>query len=192
MKPKKAFKRKVPFYKKKEFMTYGVGLFIIAIMVSSALSMWGGEEEGVEYGGFSFVETDYGWQAYNGNQKILISSYPELLENVTTDSVNFGSLNLMSKIYFSINPYDGYQQALSDFQTNIEILPNTVYACYEDNDLCADMVLKDCDDAVDGIGVIMFMETNSSDSVTFSGNCLVIEGKDLLSVTDKLIVDYYG
>jgi len=54
------------------------------------------------------------------------------------------------------------------------------------------MVLKDCDDAVDGIGVIMFKETNSSNSVTYSGNCLVIEGKDLLSVTDKLIVDYYG
>jgi len=192
MRLKKNFKRKLPFYKRKEFMTYGVGLFIIVIMATSALSMWGGEEEGVEYGGLTFVETGYGWQTYIGNQKILISSYPELLENVTIDSVNFGNLNLMSKIYISINPYDGYQQALNDFQSNIQILPQTVYACYEDNDLCSDMVLKDCDDAVDGIGVIMFKETNSSNSVTYSGNCLVIEGKDLLSVTDKLIVDYYG
>ncbi len=173
-------------------MTYAVGLFIIVIMVSSALSMWGGEEEGVEYAGLKFVETGYGWQAYSGSQKILISTYPELLENVTIDSVNFGSLNLLSKVYISINPYDNYQQALYDFQTNIKILPNTVYACYEDNDLCSEMVLKDCDDAVEGIGIIMFKETNSSDSVTYSGNCLVIEGKDLLSVTDKLIVDYYG
>tara|TARA_Y100000310_G_C20443476_1_gene697223 strand:- start:426 stop:890 length:465 start_codon:yes stop_codon:yes gene_type:complete len=154
--------------------------------------MWGGEEEGVEYGGLNFVETGYGWQAYSGSQRILISSYPELLENVTIDSVSLGRLNLMSKIYISINPYDNYQQAFYDFQTNIEIFPQTVYACYEDNDLCSNMVLKDCDDAVDGTGVIMFRETNSSDSVTYEGDCLVIEGKDLLSVTDKLIVDYYG
>tara|TARA_Y100000310_G_C20683607_1_gene817599 strand:+ start:499 stop:1077 length:579 start_codon:yes stop_codon:yes gene_type:complete len=192
MKAKKVFRRKVPFYKKKEFMTYLVGLFIIVIMATSALSMWGGDEEGVEFDGMKFVDSGYGWQTYIGESKVTISSYPLDLENVSIDDVSFSSLNLMGKLYFSINPYDSYQQAVYDFQANIDLFPNVVYSCYEDNDLCSDMPLKDCDDAMDGTGVVIFRETNSSDFVEFSGNCLVIEGKDLLKVTDKLILDYYG
>jgi len=191
MKQSKYAGKKIPFYKKKQFLTYLIGIFIISIMVFSLISMGDNSGENIEYNNLKFTETTQGFLAYDDDGKpILILSNPEELKELETDNIKINSLKRLSKIYISINPYDNYQNALYDFN-NIELFPPQVTSCYEDNDLCAELPLKTCEDATESIGVIIFKQDNET-VLSLDDNCLTIQGKDLLKITDKLILDQYG
>jgi len=91
----------------------------------------------------------------------------------------------MQKIYLSINPKDRNREALYELKKNLKLQPLVVTACYEDNDACADMPLRTCDDATETVGVILLKESNET-KVNFKYNCLTIQGKDLVKLVDKV------
>jgi len=186
--------RKVPFYKKKQFFSILVGLFFIGIMVFSALYYGMDKEEiqKVEYNGLTFVQTNQGWMSYvNDEDSIILSYNPEEIDE-EFEKVSYAHMKTLGKVYLSTNPYDNVQSAIQELYRN-GFLDQTqvVIACYEDNEACSELPLKTCEDATDFIGVIILKEANET-SVNLESNCLTIEGKNLLMVVDKFILDQYG
>jgi len=183
-------KRKKPFYKQKQFYTYLIGLFIISIMVLSVINLNSEAETAVEYNGLKFVQTQSGYLAYAENDvQVVVLSNPNELD-VSLPVVDISSLKGLSKVYIAFNPYEEYQNAIYDFTNNIN-LARAVSSCYEDNDLCVDLPIKTCEDVTLDMGVIVFKQDNET-LLSLNNNCLTIQGKDLLKVTDKLILDQYG
>lgn len=167
-----------------------LGLLIIAIMVGSALQWDSGEQEGAyEYKGLKFMQTDAGWAAFRpDNSQILLMTSPAELANMTIPYLNVQKLNTYTKIYVTYNPKERVRAALNQFFNNIPIAPLVVPACTEDNELCAEMPLKNCTDAGQGIGVIQFEESNETEA-SFINDCLLIKGKELAKLVDKIILE---
>lgn len=192
MKDSWSIEKKEVWYKQKKFLTLGLGIFLISIMVMSAVNLNTDTEEEVTYGGYTFVQTSSGWQTYlDGGQQLFLTTNPEDLASVSVPAVDFSRFSAFQKVYVSVNLYDAVQPAIYDLERNIPLPTQTDLACYEDNDLCADYPLKTCEDASFTIGVIQLQQANET-LVRQEGNCLLIQGKDLLMLTDKLILDYYG
>ena len=193
MKQSRKFVKKIPFYKKQKFINYVLGMFIIVVMVGGGVGLWGESEEKVAYGDTEFVQSNYGWLAYYSDSSVIITSNPVELNNISLDFSDhlygIDALMFEEKVYVSFNPIEDSRQAITDFFNNID-LGYEVFACFEDNELCTDMPLKTCDDVDDDTGVIVFREAEV-DSVTYEGGCMIVEGEDLLTLTDKLVVDYY-
>ena len=184
--------KKPAFYKRKAFLSTLVGLFFISIMVFSVLEIGlsNSQEKKVKVEGLSFVQTNSGWQAYTDDEKkIVLQVNPETLEDISSPS--FSAFMPTEKVYVSVNPYDDVQGALYDFKVNLVFSVPVVQACTQDNALCGSYPIKTCVDATSAIGVVVFQEGNTS-VITLENNCLTIQGKDLLSVTDKFILDQYG
>ena len=156
-------------------------------MVMSALYYGLDDTEKVVYNDLKFVNTGQGWVAYNSKDKIIIWTDPSELENYNVDISGFESL---TKIYLSINPEENVKYAINDLYNNFEFEQISL-ACYEDNELCSDMVLKTCEDATPYIGVIILREANET-KVSLDGNCLIIEGQDLLKIVDGVVVENEG
>ncbi|MDP3919140.1 MAG: hypothetical protein Q8Q35_04545 [Nanoarchaeota archaeon] len=189
-------KKKIPFYKKKQFFTVLIGVFFIMLMALSAINIGLNneeeEQEVIVYNGLEFVYNN-GWETTLSDGKVLSLTYrPDGLVNETIGSVDFGSLYYVQKLYLSSDlSTSNLGYSLYDFQNNVDTLAKVVTACYEDNEACVELPLITCEDATDKIGVVEFREANET-FVTFEDNCLTIEGKNLLKVTDKLLLDYYG
>lgn len=182
----------LPFYKdKKKLITFGIAFFFILIMATSVLELYirgGDNEETYDYNSLKFVNTGNGWLAYKlDGRPIYIVSNPKDLENITINQINLGTLSLVQKAYLSYNPKENNRLALSEFAREIKLTPRIVTACPVDNDACANLPIKTCDDATTTTAVILIQETNDT-SVTFINNCLAIKGKDLTKVMDKLIL----
>ena len=193
MKDVRYAEKKISLWKNKKFLTILMGLFIISIMVFSVL-YYGLDTSGqakVEYKGLEFIQTNQGWQTYTEEEKkILLLSDPRDLENVSSFGVSLDFLSAVGMLYLSFNPEEDVSGALYDFQVNVEYSGGLVAACYEESEACADVPIKTCADAGLGTGVILFKEANAS-SVVLEGNCLTIEGENLLLLTDRLILDQY-
>ncbi|MDP3728175.1 MAG: hypothetical protein Q8R18_01845 [bacterium] len=193
MKDVRYAEKKVSFFKNKKFLTILMGLFIISIMVFSVLysGLDTSGQEKVEYKGLEFVQTTQGWLAYTEDeQKILLSSNPGDLVDISFTPVSLSFLSGIQKLYLSFNPAEDVSGALYDFQQNAAYSGAIVAACYEDGEFCTELPIKTCADVTSTIGVVLFREANES-SVVLEGNCLTIQGKNLLSITDKLILDQY-
>lgn len=193
MKDVRYVEKKVAFYQNKKILTILMGLFIISIMVFSLLyyGLDSSGQEKIVYKGLNFVKTNVGWQAYTEDrERILVLSDPRDLESVSFPPVSLSFVDDVQKIYFSVDPSQDVSGALYDFQQNIPFSGAFVVACYEDSALCADLPLKTCADATVNIGVIVFQEAEET-SLVLEGNCLTIQGKNLLIITDKLILDHY-
>ncbi len=183
---------KVAFYKNKKFFTILMGLFLIMLMALGAVNVgMNNDDDKVEYNGLEFVETDGGWRAnLEDESEIYLIFNPGELEIEEEFSVSFSSLLNSEKVYFSYDPSKESQYAMYDLSRNFNF-NKIVYSCYEDSDLCTEMPLKTCDDASLDVGVVIF-KVGEENKVSFEDNCLSIEGKSLLNVVDKLILDYYG
>ncbi len=180
--------------KKKKFYVIFMGLFIISIMVFSTIyyGLSDDTQSEVEYQGLKFIESSSGWMTYvNNNEKLVILSNPEDLDSVEFNEVDFDSMKSNSKIYVSFNPYDNSNNALYDLDRSGLLSMQIYVTCYEDNDKCSELPIKTCDDAVQGTGVVVIKLSNET-KVSLNNNCLTIEGKDLLKIVDKFIVDQYG
>ncbi|MDD4878675.1 MAG: hypothetical protein PHO02_06620 [Candidatus Nanoarchaeia archaeon] len=168
-----------------------LGLMIIAIMVGSAADLWRGDEkEGAyEYKGLSFAQTDAGWVAYKpDNSQVWIMTNPAELENITIPYLNTAMLRTYGKLYVTYNPKERVRAALNQFFKNIPVPQLVVPACTVDVEECAELPLKNCTDAGNGVGVLLLREANET-SVSFNNNCLVIEGKELAKIVDKIILE---
>ena len=167
-----------------------LGLLIIVIMIGSALQWDREDDEGsYEYNGLKFGQTDAGWVAHRpDNSQLLILTNPAELANITIPQLNVQRLNTYGKIYVTYNPKERVRAALNQFFNNVPITPLVVPACTVDNDLCADSPLKNCTDAGQGIGIIQFEESNETE-VSFINDCLLIKGKELTKLVDKIILE---
>ena len=159
------------------------------LMVLSVVNLNSDEEGAIEYNDLKFVASSSGYLAYNSDEEqIIILTNPTELLDLEIGSISLNSLSSLEKIYISLNPNDDYQNAIYDFSRNIPLPSQQVLSCYEDHEDCSDLPLKTCEDATETIGIIIFKENNET-LLSFDDNCLTIQGKDLLKVTDKLILD---
>jgi hypothetical protein len=181
-----------PFYRNKaKLLTFAIALFFIIIMASSVLEIYLQDDESqgtYDYNGIKFTDTGNGWLAYtNSGRQLYLISNPKDLENITLQPINFAMLDYSEKIYLSYNPKERTRIAVSEFVREIKLKPKIVVACPEDNDLCFNLPLKTCEDATSSSAVIMLKEANET-YVGYSNNCLLIQGKDLAKIVDKLIL----
>ncbi len=184
-------KRYVPAEKKskKKYYVISIGLFFMLIMISSALNMHNEEEDVVEYKGHKFVKADNGWLTYLENEKpVIVLNNPDELKNLSINYVNLNLFNYLQKIYITYNPKERVRKALQEFSRELKFTPLMLPACTVDVPECSNLPLKDCNSTSSNIGVILFREANES-NVYMDNNCLVIEGKELDKVVDKLILE---
>ena len=170
-----------------------LGIMIIAVMVGSALDLWRSEDaEGAyEYKGLKFANTDSGWVAFkpDGTQ-ISILTNPAELANITIPYVNVDKLNTYTKVYVAYNPKERVRAAMNEFFRYVQLQPLTVPACTVDNEQCTEMPIKNCTDAGNGVGVLLFREGNETE-VSFINDCLTIQGKELTKIVDKIVMAPY-
>ena len=177
----------------KTFKKLFLPLFIIAIMVMSGIGYMAGEnsDEIIDYKGIRFSKVQSGWLTYSGDKQVILFNNPNDLEGIDIVGVSLNELNSAIKIYVSSNPEDNLGLYLKGFQFNIlnNLKPMKVNACYEDNERCADLPLKDCSDASSNIKVILIKKGESL--VEYENNCLLIQGQDeeLLKYIDKLVLE---
>lgn len=188
MKKRRIQKKKKKIFSENKLLIF-LGVFIILLMVGSMLNMYDEPDTTnvYEYQGLTFHKIDGGWLTNHQNGQTIILSHPKDLENITFEKISLNLLNNKEKIYLSINPLDKNQEALYDFQRNIQLIPRLVPACYKDNEPCTNKPLINCTDASPEIGVILIKEANET-LIEVNNNCLRIEGKDLLKIINKLII----
>jgi len=189
MEPKPIYEKKKPLWKNKRFTTSLMGGFIIMIMVTSILGLWAEQkgEDKYEYKGIKFVKTDYGWLGYKDNQRITLLNNPKELENISIGYVPIYTLNSLSKVYMSLDYNEEVLRAMQLFEQNIKISTTTVQACVKDTPRCAQMPLKNCDDATQTVGVVVIQKANETE-VSLKNNCLKIQGSELTKLVDKLVL----
>lgn len=171
-----------------------------------------------KYGEYKFVQTDNGWQAYINNAEseaklstllnnpIILQTNPKDLQSLKISisfaaqhsppyysNINEALLNFLSaqKLYLSYNPEEQPQFALYNLERNFKLSTQVVDACYKDVPSCGNMVIKTCKDANQSAPVILLNQSQdiTQDTVYFDNSCLVLEGKDLLITTDKLLFE---
>lgn len=188
MKKKNIKEKKEPIFSKKRTLTYLMGGFIILLMVASALNMWKGEkEENYDYHGLKFVKTEQGlWVAYKGKQQIVLPYSPEELEEIEIP-VNIGLLGYSQKIYISTDDIKANAKAMGYFKQKIGLTETKPYACTEDKEGCEELPLKDCDDATQTQGIVVFKRAEET-KIRYKANCLTMEGasENLIKAIDKL------
>lgn len=195
MKVKPPREKGTSFFKSKKFLTVLIGIFIIMLMVMSVLDLWKGTEDSYDYHGVEFARGDNGWSAYISNNFVVLPYSPAELENVT--DVDFSGFNSLEKIYLTTdNPVATYK-SMDYFRRRIPLSPTKVLACIPDGanvTECGQLPLKDCADADNYVGVIVFRRAENFTSSLFSGTCLVLEGssEDLMKVFDKSMLRMLG
>ena len=157
------------------------------LMVMSALYYGLDDTEKVEVNGLKFMDTGEGWLAHNNDARIMIWSDPREVESYGVDISGFESL---TKVYLSVDPSQNLKYAVNDLERNFGF-EQLALACYEDSELCKEMPLKTCEDVTTYIGVIILREANET-KVSLDGNCLIIEGEDLLKIVDGMVVENEG
>ncbi|MBU4501041.1 MAG: hypothetical protein KKA79_00495 [Nanoarchaeota archaeon] len=188
MKRKQIVEKKKKFFTKQKTLAYGMGGFIILLMVASGLNMWKGDTtETYDYNGLKFTKTEEGfWIAYKGEQQIALTYNPEDLETITFPQ-NIATMNYFQKIYISTDDLKGNGRAMDYFKRKITITNMKPFACTEDNEGCAELPLKSCEDTTQTEGVVIFKRAEET-KITYSNNCLVMEGasENLIKAIDKL------
>jgi len=188
MKKRKVIEKKEKFFTKQKTMAYAMGSFIILIMVASALNMWKGETtDEYEYNGMKFIRTEQGfWVAYKGNQQLALAYHPAELENISIPP-NIGLLGFSQKIYISSDDIRLNGKAMDYFKRKIGITNQKPYACVEDNEDCADLPLKSCNESTQSQAVVVFKKAEET-KVSYENNCLTMEGtnENLIKAIDKL------
>ncbi len=174
--------------KKPKKKSLWIGLFIIFIMTTSILGLVANFSEKYRYKNIKLTQVEQGWVAFHNQKNIYIPSDVRTLNDPNIKRLDLSSLNQKEKIYLSFNPRENIRIPIAQFLNHIELAPRKVEACALDLEECSDLPVKTCKDATSSIGVILFQEANSTE-VSFKDNCLMIQGKDLLKVTDQFILE---
>jgi hypothetical protein len=198
--------RKQSLEKKKLFLP----LFLASIMVFSAFAVvLSGYNSGspdptgsIEYKDALFLPQGGGWLATLSGRQLFIRYSPLELEVVHAEA-DFSSLHTLltaDKTYVSVTPGENVQVPLQEFYANLKpYLPALFLACTEDGGGCEELPLKTCEDAGDGVSVLLFKEAaegleEDSFSLDEKEGCMVLTGTEL-SLThyvDKFLLSFYG
>ncbi|MFH1211047.1 MAG: hypothetical protein V1645_03965 [archaeon] len=183
------------FFSSKKFLTILIGLFIIMIMVLSVLDLWRGSDGTSKYGNTEFTQDNSGWIGYVGSNPVRLTYDPQELENVSL--VDFSSFNSVQKIYLSTDDPLLMYRSMDYFRNHVPLTPQQFYSCIPEASNvteCSDWPLKDCSDADNSVGVIIFKNSDEVKTYSFSSTCLVIEGNNdnLPKVFDRAMLKMLG
>jgi hypothetical protein len=192
MKPR----RPVPEKRKKVKLV--LPLFIAFILIMSVFGYVFGSftaddsQEGdiIELGEYRFEQDPTGrWSVVVGGRTLELQFSPRELPSLDVDGFGLRSLE---KIYLSVVPGENYLNALPDFYGAVKPVSAVFLACVEDGESCEDLPLKTCEDAVDGVGVVL-LSLSEEQSVTVDGFCYTVEGDAayINMVLDRFVLDYY-
>ncbi|MBU2496851.1 MAG: hypothetical protein KJ767_02225 [Nanoarchaeota archaeon] len=152
------------------------------------------------YKNYKFVQTDYGWQTNTDYGQIATTYLPEETKDIECDCVflNYQTLQANKAYVVALTSSERYaaNELLRNFQFN-----NVQLACLPEdanNSECENIPLKSCKNADSSTRIIIFKEKEIisegenmsklvSGKIGFDNNCLIIEGKDLIKVSDKVI-----
>lgn len=164
-------------------------LLICFIIITSILGyMSSSDSEKIKYKEYKFNKVNNGWLTYINDNKILLVNNPNELEDYNI-KVSLNELNSAQKIYLSISPKD--KLFLSNLQNIIPYLTQRVItSCYEDNEYCVELPLKNCNDSSIEIKVILIKKSENS-KFYYEDNCLVIQGnqEEITKMIDKLTLE---
>lgn len=197
MKVKPPREKSTSFFKSKKLLTYLIGFFIIIIMAMSAMDLWKGSGESYVYHGIKFTKSeDTGsWVSYINSNQVALTYNPQELENVT--DVDFSLFNSVQKIYLSTdNPLVNYQ-SMNYFSKRLPLTPKKTLACTPESENvteCSQFPLKDCNDADDNVGVVIFKRSENFTKSLVSSTCLELEGDSdyMTKVIDKAALKMVG
>lgn len=161
--------------KSNKIVKIALPIFICCIMITSILGyMNSSSSEKIKYKGYKFYKIEDKFVGYINDVKVILMNNPNELENYSIN-LNLDSLNSAQKIYLSINPKD--KLFLGTLETNIFpfLIPKLIISCYEDNEECANLPLKTCNDANQETKVILVKKDKNS-KFYYKDNCLVIQG----------------
>ena len=165
-----------------------LSLFFIFIMTTGAIGFFGNKGESYKYKNIKLNRIDQGWISFYNNRQIFIPSDVKTLNDPAIAKLDLSGLNSKEKVYLSFNPKENTRIALAQFNQHFSFSPRKVEACTQDLQECSDVPVKTCEDATEKIGVIMFKEGNDTE-VSYKNNCLLIQGQDLLRITDQFILE---
>jgi hypothetical protein len=170
--------------KKKKWITILVGLFIIAIMVSSILSLNSDDGGKIKVNDYKFAQTNKGYLTYKDEIPIIVINNPLELKDFEVDK-NALDVSNKEKLYLSI-----------DSQLNLE-LRNAIQQVYVQTIVLAanteeksnefNIPYKTCKDVKENEGIIMLVSSEEN-NINLKPDCLEIRGNPdyFLKVFEKL------
>jgi len=182
----------------KKIIKYLLVLAIILFLVMWGFSMWNPQKSNkfkyagqtwyvVNQGGLTFYVT---FVEFAGKkQKVVLRSDPRSLANISMDPDIPTEILSAKKIYITFDPINAspyYQVALYELYkiTNGLFRIPTIPAFTRDADPPnPDVPLRDCDDAKNGIVVIVLNITDQN-TATLNDDCIYVNAKDGLTLVD--------
>jgi hypothetical protein len=195
MKVKPPREKGTSFFKSKKFLTSLIGFFIIFIMVFSVMDLWDRSGDSYKYKGIEFNNDQNGWVGYIGSNAVQLGYNPQELENVT--DVDFSGFDSVQKIYLATDDPLALYKSIDYFRKRVPLSPTKVVSCTPQGSNvseCDQLPLKDCEDADNSVGVIIFKKSDEFKTSFLSNTCMVIEGnnENMLKVFDKAMLKMLG
>ena len=180
--------------RKQKRMQIFFAVFMVGILAASTLgySLSSSNTNSVKYNGKKFYQTNQGWQGKDLN--FFTAYLPQDVEFIPVQ----GILNLnifLNKLYVVTDPEQSFSNEWIEWSRAVP-MSNPNPSCLpedEDKEACAELPLKDCNDADLQTAILIFKNTNES-YINVNGNCVEIAGDslDLLKAVDKAIYVMYG
>ena len=177
-----------------------VSIFIIFIMVSSAIGYMFGKDSGTsqKYNGYKFLQKGRSWALRIEGNELLFDFLPGDLENIAIDEGVKGILSEKVQIDTTSDGDDELKEAIAKAQydmTEILGLASETYVrigLSEENEIGLPMI--DCESATASVPVVYFLKANET-SVKIEGNCVVAKAKndlEMLAIKDLMIYEILG
>ena len=174
------------------WMTVIIIFILMASTAAYALTSLGGETAKTKYNGFSFIQTDQGWQLKDTG--LLTKFLPNDIENISSPAIS--GADFKKNVYF-VAMSNSEQLAANELNSAFyNSIVKSQLACpekYANESFCSTLPIKNCENDSSS-DLIVQIEEQENQSISYRGNCLMIKGSgdDLLKSADKLIFSAYG
>ena len=169
---------------KRNWAAIGIGIFFIILMVGSVAGILGYFSEAsdpatFEFNGHTFKQTDQGFVTNVNDQDVTFLFDPRSFDG-TAYETDFSDFATAQKVYVSTPQDTDMKLVIGEVQRLRPLFgwAGVVYVgCPVDSEACksANIPVRNCADASDTVGVIVFEDGNESRS-SFADNCLTVQG----------------
>lgn len=173
---------------KRNWAAIGIGIFFVILMVGSVAGILGyftnaDDANSFDFNGHKFTQTDQGFVTKINDQDVAFLFDPRSFAG-TAYETDFSDFAQDQKIYVSTPQDTDMKLVIGEVQRLRPLFGwnGVVYVgCPVDSEACksANMPVRNCADASDTVGVLIFEDGNVSRS-TFENHCLTVQG----SLTD--------
>ena len=194
--------------KKKNTLGMLITLFIAIMFLGSTIGyvFYSNNQDNTEtqtYNDFRFIKTDYGWQT-NTNFGTIVTTYtPEETKEIECDCAFLNYQVLQTNKIYVIALTNEEKTAAIELLRNFQF--NRIQrACLPENankEECTNLPLKSCENASES-KIIIFKEKKIASKenmskliegkASFNSGCLVIEGRNLIKASDRVIFKIFG